>query len=930
MMFLILFGSLAAAMAISSRGNIQTAATHLHVSRAMNAAETGLAVASKRLGESASRFVVDRSNIDASFGGALWNGSVGAGVTMLVLPPVGFPPESPLPQGIAQAVANVHALDENVVAGVTVSAPTLGNAMAGAGPEYASTGWLYTPAVALSVQDPQDPTPPPSYSVVYAPLANGTDVRVIVTGYDFDYGRSSQPITRTISQDFRLVKRVQQAIVAPSRVMIGKNVNIVGDLGTTYTRVDTPEGDPALLRSDFAGLSATLDEKLRDFYTACRTADVDRDNRLRVRHPIEGAGIPVDRDYDGDGRLDGAFQDATQDGFLDEFDVFIRHYDANGDGRLALSSALTQGTPAQNATPEFAGVDDDLALLVDMSNPDRNRNGVYGWSDANSNGRWEPEEAMRDVDLTRGLNRDQVLGWRDGFIDRRDQYAKVAGRLMFRTTDSAWRNAQGDIGEKLRGPIRPAPNAGSPQNFGVDATALPDLAPDTFAGTEAGLRAAADGQSFWAQVASNLGVGQSELAAYVESRPPGSTQPRYLRLDPDANYDGRPDNWQTAHFERMPFNSPNFSDWYYRPVFENMVFRDVVIPKGLNALFINCTFAGATRVAMATQNAHVLFGDYGKMVMDAASGRPRPAVVRGVYGDSPGETSYPTMLPASARPPNQLILMANPPLDKADVPDNETGITQGYASLPDPLIIDGRRITDSREVSNNIRFHDCLIVGSVVTDKPAVFTQARNKLQFTGATRFAQRHPTEPNNSSLNPEPEDAGELAKSSLMAPQVSVDIGTFNSPQSQNVQLRGAVVAGVLDVRGNTVIDGALLLTFSPTPGQLPLLDARGQAFGNPSGFNTTIGYFGPDDGDSESIDPNSLPVIAGQRIAGWDTNNDGLFDVPGTQPQPPNSTAVPFNGYGRITVRFDPTMTMPDGLMLPVRFEALPLTYREGRP
>ena len=37
MMFLVLFGSLAAAMAIASRGNLQTAASHLHVMRAMGA-----------------------------------------------------------------------------------------------------------------------------------------------------------------------------------------------------------------------------------------------------------------------------------------------------------------------------------------------------------------------------------------------------------------------------------------------------------------------------------------------------------------------------------------------------------------------------------------------------------------------------------------------------------------------------------------------------------------------------------------------------------------------------------------------------------------------------------------------------------------------------------------------------------------------------
>src|SRR5690606_15932425 len=135
----------------------------------------------------------------------------------------------------------------------------------------------------------------------------------------------------------------------------------------------------------------------------------------------------------------------------------------------------------------------------------------------------------------------------------------------------------------------------------------------------------------------------------------------------------------------------------------------------------------------------------------------------------------------------------------------------------------------------------------------------RNKLQFTGGTRFTQENPEHPNDPTLNPEPQDLPEIAKSSLMLPNYSVDIGQFNSPPEQNVQLRGAIVAGVLDVRGNADIDGALLLTFKPELGQVPLVDSRGQPIGNPSMFNATLGYFGPDDGDDESLDPSTLPIV-----------------------------------------------------------------------
>src|SRR5690349_11187582 len=86
MMFLILFGSLAAAMAIATKGNLTTAATHLRVLRAQGAAETGLGVALSRLKAAANRFVVAESNVDATFGQALWEGNLSGIGTYSILP----------------------------------------------------------------------------------------------------------------------------------------------------------------------------------------------------------------------------------------------------------------------------------------------------------------------------------------------------------------------------------------------------------------------------------------------------------------------------------------------------------------------------------------------------------------------------------------------------------------------------------------------------------------------------------------------------------------------------------------------------------------------------------------------------------------------------------------------------------------------------
>jgi len=936
MMFLILFGSLSAAMAIASRGNITTAATHLHVSRAQSAAETGLSIAQARLANSAGRFLLSNSQVDGTFGWNLWSGNMGGMGNYLVIPPETGRQDLGAPAGLASSIADDHSLDQDVVTDVGVSTVTIGNAISGASSEYMSSYWVYTPAVALEPRVSGSPTPPLAYSVTYAPLANGLDIRVISTGYDFAYSRAGQPITRTIMQDFRLAKRVKHAIISPSRIMIGKNVMVTGNLGARFTGVTNNNGDPLVLRSDFAGIDPTgLDPKLDAFFASMSGSDVDGDNRLRVGHPTESAGIPAGTiDYDGDGQPDDAFADVTGDGYVDEFDIFLKHYDTNGDGRVTLSNALTAGTPAQGQAAEFVtsggnSIDEDMALLIDSSTPDRNRNGVWGFNDSNSNGRWDAGEVMYDFDSSNNAYRDQVLGFRDGFIDRRDQYAKVNGKLSFKVAQPDWASSQGPISDRLRGPIRPEIGE-APASYSVGDNELPDVNVSIFSTTQTTLQSAADGSSFALQVAQQLGVSTAALVTYVESSPSGSSGPRFLRLDADVDNDSLPDNWATAHYEKMPFNSPNFSDWYYRPVYENMIFKDVQIPSGTNALFNNCTFVGVTWVRCNIDNTHVLWGEYGKLKVNSVASRPVPSNPRTIYGDIAAESSYPAALPASAIPPNQMILMATQPMDKSDLPANQTAFTQGWEDLPDALVINGKRITDTKLVSNNLRFHDCLFVGSIVSDAPQGYTQSRNKMQFTGATRFVKAHPDSPDDPGLNPEAVDQAEIAKSSMMLPNYSVDVGSFNSPPEQDLQLRGAIIAGVLDVRGNANIDGALLLTFSPALGEGPLRDSQGNPIGNPAGFNTTIGYFGPDDGDAESLDPNSLPTVGGVKIVGWDVDGDGLPDAGPDEAQPPGSVAVPFYGYGRINLRFDPNMILPNGIMLPMQIDPMPSSYREGKP
>jgi len=947
MMFLILFGSLAAAMAITSRGNIQTAASHQHMVRALGAAETGLAVAEQRLAEAAARMVVEKGSVDAGFGARLWSGSFSVGDGQVtVLAPTSYQGAAGSVVGLASALKEIHDQDVNTIAVNGIVTTTVAPNASADPSVYGSGPWVRTTAVALTSQPSQTPSGT-AFQIDYAPLISGTEIRAIITGYDFDYQSRNHPVTRRIIQDFSIIKRVNAAVLSPSKIMIGKNVMVNGDLGAVYTDVNQTYGDPLVMKSDFWGLSSGLDAELTKLFNALATYDVDKDNRLRVGHPIEGPGIP---DY-GNLGYSGAAADVTGNGYVDEFDVFIMFYDTNHDGMVALPAAVAAGTPNQSLTPEFVGaggvgIDNDLAMLIDSANPDRNRNGVASYTDANLNGRFDPgvdtltdaEEVepssvpvnlqpyVANINGKSFLYRDQVLGYRDGVIDRRDQYAKVTGRLIFRVTESQWIAGQGNYMNRVRGPIA-ARDGQSPIQFGVASSQLPDINSANFTNSQTALRAAADGdgKTFTEQVALNLGVSTTALATWTPANnPSGSSSPKYYPLSGDANNDGLPDNWQTAHFEKMPYNSPSFSDYYYRPVYENMIFHNVQIPEGNNGLFKNCQFIGVTFVRSSPSNGHINWTIYGKLKLDPNTNRPVPDPARYVYTG----TSFPAMLAASDRP----VLMATVPLDKADIPNDQIPFTIGYANLPDPLIINGYRCVDTKKFSNNIRFHDSLFVGSIVSDSPGTYTHARNKLQFTGATRFVQEHPQYPSNPVYNPDPVDLPEIAKSSMMLPNYSVDIGAFNSPPTQDVQLRGAIVAGVLDIRGNADIEGALLLTFKPTPGQIPLRDAMGQAVGNPALFNATLGYFGPADGDDESLDPATLPVVNGVKIVGWDLDGDGLPDLGPTQTPTAAQIAagavtVPFYGYGRISLRFDPSMALPDGILLPLHIDVQRASYKE---
>ncbi len=904
MMFLALFASLAGAMAVVTQGNLRSAASHLRVVRALGAVDTGMTLAAGRMREAAARFVVARGEVDGAYVEDLWFGPLPSPPEVRVLPPPYGMSEPSEPGSLQAAVANIHLADnpDNLVAAGTVPNAPEGITTLDRGDE-----WLVTLPIGIARNVQGLITS--ATQISYGPPNEDGEVTVVVTGYDWDPARNRW-VTRSASQRFRLAKRVEFAVVSTTPTLIGVGGNVEGPVGSLFdsAALDTIDGAPFRSLSDFYGLDPDLDAKLDDFFERVVVYDADGDNRLSEAHAVEAGGVNELNliDYDGDTSPDMAFLDLTRDGIVDDFDVFLEHFDTDDDGRLVVSADLAAGAAAEGRAPEFT-INDRLAYLIDSGARDRNNN---GWRNGDFiGGAWDwdtvPDNngdgviGVDDVDLD-----DVVLGYRDGFLDYRDQYAKVRGTVYLRASRSAWESAEddgvlvADYQAYTQGPLRPDDNEASVV-FEATEGELPELTEDSFsAATEALLTLIEDANAdtLEEQVEAQMGAGWT---------PP-------VRVEP------------------TPYGASSAADWYERPVYEGLVFKNLTIPMGTNALFVGCEFIGITRVETYTDNTHPSWNFYGQQERD-----PDTGALALVYPPPPA--------------------LSDAALDQSYADEGAPGYDSLPAPLDVPVDVDGDgatpdRVYDTKLLANNIRFHDCLFVGSVVADKPTVYRHVRNKLQFTGATRFLPEHPEYPDDPQKNPNPEHQAEIDKSSMMVPHYSVDIGAINPPPEQDVRLRGAVVAGVMDVRGNAEIRGVVLSSFTPVHGEAPL-ELYGDAVGNPANFNVTIGTATTEDGDLEAIAPGDLTDVDGngEPDLGWDSARDEtgalvlLADAPADWEDwwfdgVPDTAAIdgvhvrrpiPWRPPGMTRIEADPEAVLPDGLALRMSVVSVPGSYSERK-
>ncbi len=129
---------------------------------------------------------------------------------------------------------------------------------------------------------------------------------------------------------------------------------------------------------------------------------------------------------------------------------------------------------------------------------------------------------------------------------------------------------------------------------------------------------------------------------------------------------------------------------------------------------------------------------------------------------------------------------------------------------------------------NNVRFDNCTFNGVIVTNTPRAFKWQYNTLYFTGTAAF--------NNQSS---------VQEATILAPHFNINLGNTNPDQDDNNVLTGAIVGGIVDVRGNAQIYGTIISMADTTC--------------YTSGYVTNIGAT-LDDGGSETTELGDIGVIA----------------------------------------------------------------------
>ena len=598
--------------------------------------------------------------------------------------------------------------------------------------------------------------------------------------------------------------------------------------------------------------SAPLDARWVRLRVTAKDGDVARSISmdLRIDKRLDAAVLSKSRVMIGrnvmiEGRIGSTFMDVDlPNGHPVQMEDDFRGLNSDLDDLLDAFVGALAGDPSQNIAPadadgdnrlnssELAAVDGQLNVTdvdgdgyVDAYDlflaEFQNSEGSVQLTDLESGGvsNVRAKELLQLIDTFGDPGRP---GYGDGKIDHQDRYAKVRGEVIIAAAREDWQDGAakqpyGTYQDYFQGPIQPGHHK-APLEFEAEEDRFPQFDQHDF-------QAAAERLL--------LEHVTSDVWTVAENNPERRNSDKPQIYKPAG----------TGQYEEVPYGAEHPYDHYDRPVFENMVFTNVRIPAGTNALFVDCVFTGVTYVEVAANNSRDQY--------------PHPT------DPEQNAFNYGGMQEADGSP-------MYPEVDDA---------LKDY--LPSGKL-------SPKDLGNNLRFHNCRFEGSIVSGdqnggQPLDFSHTRNKLNFTGETEFpdVMDQAEVPGLSAA-----ERQEFRRSRILAPHMSVEMGTFNDPTGDEaIHLTGAIVAGIIDMRGNIKIDGTLMTTYEPKAGD-------GTVMGDTSpNFNTTLGYFSNEAGDLEA-------------------------------------GALPGDGMGVIQIRYDPSLPLPDGVMARIRVDPMVMTYFEG--
>jgi len=128
---------------------------------------------------------------------------------------------------------------------------------------------------------------------------------------------------------------------------------------------------------------------------------------------------------------------------------------------------------------------------------------------------------------------------------------------------------------------------------------------------------------------------------------------------------------------------------------------------------------------------------------------------------------------------------------------------------------------------NNVRFNNCNFNGVIVSNTPQVLKWQYNCLYFTGSASF--------NNQSA---------VQEATILAPHFNVNLGNTNPVEGEANVLTGAIVGGIVDIRGNAEINGTII----------SMCDTTAWSSGYVTNIGATLG-----DGGSETTEPGDIGTI-----------------------------------------------------------------------